>query len=151
MEDNKVKVPAYLSISKIITYTMYIWVIFGIIMLGLRVFLLAFSANPETTFANFVYNTSDTFLQPFRGIFPSKSVGTTGYLDVAAMFAMIIYGLIGWGFSALISYIQSKIDAFKAAANRTNQERKAAQARAAAAYATMAKKKSTSQPTRIRQ
>lgn len=147
MEDDKVKVPVYLSVGKIIMYAMYIWVIFGIIVLGLRVFLLAFSANPDTPFVNFIYNTSATFLQPFRGIFPPKSVGETGYLDVASMFAMIIYGLIGWGFSALISYIQSKIDAFKLAAKKAANERKEAKARAAAAY-TLMKKKSASSTNR---
>lgn len=111
MATNQVQIPAYLSVSKIISYAMYAWVLFGIIVLGLRVFLLAFSANAATPFVHFIYNTSATFLNPFRGIFPPKPVGETGYLDVAAIFAMIIYALIGWGFSALVHYIQSKIDA----------------------------------------
>lgn len=114
MESSKVKVPAYLTIGKVITYAMYAWVLFGIIVLGLRVFLLAFSANASTPFVNFVYNTSATFLQPFRGIFPPKAIGETGYLDVAALFAIIIYALVGWGFSALTHYIQSKINDYKA-------------------------------------
>lgn len=117
-ESANTNVPGYLKVSKVISYMMYIWVIFGIIVLGLRVFLLAASANPSTPFVNFIYNTSTTFLQPFRGIFPSKPVGETGYLDVAALFAMIIYALIGWGFSALIGYIQDKIDQRKVEARR---------------------------------
>jgi uncharacterized protein YggT (Ycf19 family) len=106
----EVKVPGYLQISKILGYIMYAWVFFGIIVLGLRVFLLAFSANATTPFVEFIYRTSADYLEPFRGIFPSKSIGETGYLDIAAIFAMIIYLLIGWGFSAFIRYIQSKID-----------------------------------------
>lgn len=112
MATNSAKVPTYLSVGKIITYAMYAWVLLGIIVLGLRVFLLAFSANAATPFVNFIYNTSATFLNPFRGIFPPRSVGETGYLDVAALFAMIIYALLGWGFSALIHYIQSKINTY---------------------------------------
>jgi uncharacterized protein YggT (Ycf19 family) len=135
MDDNvKPQVPAYLIVGKVITYAMYIWVIFGIIILGIRVFLLAFSANAGTPFVNFIYNTSASFLQPFRGIFPPKTVGDTGYLDVAALFAMIIYGLIGWGFAALIHYIQAKIDAYTdAARERAAQRRQMAQAQALAA------------------
>lgn len=106
---NKVEIPTYLSAGKILTYAMYAFVIFGEIMLAFRVFLLAFSANPSTPFVKFVYNTSGDFLKPFRGIFPTHSVGETGYLDVAALFAMIVYGLIAWGFAALIGYINSKI------------------------------------------
>ena len=113
---NKSVVPGYLQFSKVITYVLYIWILFGIIVLGLRVFLLAFSANASTPFVNFIYNTSASFLQPFRGIFPPKSIGETGYLDVAAIFAMIIYALLAWGFAELINYVQAKIDIRKAAA-----------------------------------
>jgi uncharacterized protein YggT (Ycf19 family) len=112
MAANTSKVPAYLSVGKIITYAMYAWVLFGIIVLGLRVFLLAFSANAGTPFVNFIYNTSANFLNPFRGIFPPRPIGDTGYLDVAALFAMIIYALIGWGFSALVHHIQTKINTY---------------------------------------
>ncbi len=143
----QIKVPAYLTVGKVITYAMYIWVIFGIIMLGLRVFLLAFSANAATPFVNFVYETSATFLQPFRGIFPPRQVGETGYLDVASLFAMIMYGLVGWGFSALIHYIQNKMDAYteaeKARIARKREER--AQAAALAARQTAQPVRSTRQ------
>lgn len=108
--NNKIEIPGYLRISKIIAYVMYAWVIIGVVSLSLRVFLLAFSANPETPFVKFVYRTSGDYLNPFRGIFEAKAVGETGYFDVAAMFAIIIYLFIMWGFSALIKYVQYKID-----------------------------------------
>lgn len=106
-------VPTYLNIGKILTYAMYAYVMFGIIVLGFRVFLLAFSANTSVGFANFIMKTSTDFLQPFRGIFPPRPVGETGYLDVSALFAIIVYGLVAWGFSALIGYINSKVDQYK--------------------------------------
>jgi uncharacterized protein YggT (Ycf19 family) len=106
----EIKIPSYLKISKIIAYIMYAWVFFGGIILALRVFLLAFSANATTPFVDFIYRTSADYLGPFRGIFPAKSIGETGYLDIAAIFAIIIYLLIGWGFASAITYIQSKID-----------------------------------------
>ena len=129
-ETEVIKVPTYLIVGKVITYAMYIWVIFGIIMLGIRVFLLAFSANAGTPFVHFIYDTSNSFLQPFREIFPPRRVSETGYLDVAALFAMIIYGLIGWGFSALIHYIQSKMDAFTEAAKEKQKRAREAKAQA---------------------
>ena len=123
--DREIHIPGYLKAGKVIGYAMYIWVVFGIIVLGLRVFLLAFSANPATPFVEFIYNTSTSFLQPFRGIFPPKSVSETGYLDVAAMFAMIVYGLLGWGFSALTGYFQDKIDGYKEAAKAVSAKPRA--------------------------
>jgi uncharacterized protein YggT (Ycf19 family) len=111
--DPRVKVPGFLRISKVIAWLMYLWVLFGIITLLLRVFLLAFSANTTAGFGQFVMNTSSDYLNPFRGLFPLHQVGDTGYLDVSALFAIIIYLFVAWGFNSLISYIQRKIDLSK--------------------------------------
>lgn len=106
----KVTVPSYLKVGKFISILFYIWVLYGVIVLSLRVFLLAASANSTTPFVNFIYRTSADYLAPFRGIFPPKAVGETGYLDIASLFAIIIYLLIAWLVSSGIKYIQSKID-----------------------------------------
>lgn len=110
VKDSEIQSPPYLTVSKVIAWAMYAWVFLGIILLAIRVFLLAFSANAATPFVSFIYRTSSDYLAPFRGIFPPKSIGETGYLDVAALFAIIIYLLVAWGFSSLIAYIQRKID-----------------------------------------
>lgn len=103
-------IPTYLNVSKIAVYLLYGWAILGTILLGLRVFLLAFSANAATPFVDFIYRTSADYLAPFRGIFPARPIGETGYLDIAALFAIIIYLLIAWGFRALITYVGHKIE-----------------------------------------
>ena len=105
-----IQLPAYLRFSKVIAWLMYVWVLIGIISLTLRSLLLMLSANLEVGFSRFVLNVSDDYLKPFRGIFPPKPVGTTGYLDVSALFAIIVYLFVAWGFSALIVYVQGKID-----------------------------------------
>ncbi len=109
--EQEIVIPGFLKVSKIAVWVMYFWVTIGIISLLLRVFLLAFSANTATGFANFVMEVSNDYLQPFRGIFPSKEVGTTGYLDISALFAIVVYLFVAWGFRALIDYVQNKIDA----------------------------------------
>lgn len=111
-QPNKPEIPTYLSIGKILTYAMYALILFGEIVLVFRVFLLAFSASTTSSFVNFIYRTSADFLEPFRGIFPPRPVGETGYLDVSALFAIIVYGLIAWGFAALIGYINAKISQY---------------------------------------
>jgi uncharacterized protein YggT (Ycf19 family) len=111
--DSRVETPAYLKVSKVVAWLMYAWVIFGIIVLVLRVILLAFSANTAAGFYQFIINTSSQYLGPFRGLFPAHKVGETGYLDVSALFAIIVYIFVAWGFSALTSYIQTKIDLSK--------------------------------------
>lgn len=115
-QPTKNDVPAILSVGKVLTYAMYALVIFAEIVLVFRVFLLAASASTTSSFVNFIYRTSADFLEPFRGIFPPRPVGETGYLDVSALFAIIVYGLIAWGFSALIGYINFKIEQYNKAA-----------------------------------
>lgn len=112
MEQNryKVEIPGYLRISKIIAYLIYFWVILGIVSLVLRVLLLLFAANPSTPFVEFIYRVSSDYLEPFRGIFPSKSLENGSYLDVASIFAIVVYLFLMWGASALVSYLQYKID-----------------------------------------
>jgi len=106
----KIEIPAYLRVSRILAYIMYAWVLFGIAVITLRVFLLAFSANLSAPFAQFIYKTSNDYLQPFRGIFPPKPIGETGYLDIAALFAIIIYLFVAWFFSSIVAHVQNKID-----------------------------------------
>lgn len=135
-KQEEVVVPGYLKVSKVITWLLYFWVIIGIIALSLRVFLLAFSASTVSGFVDFVYRLSDDYMDPFRGIWPPKEVGETGYLDIAAIFAIIVYLFIAWGFKALIDYVQNKIDTTTAEqeaelAKVQRQKQQAAQKRAA--------------------
>lgn len=123
--DTEVKVPAYLKVSKIVSYLLYAWVLFGIIMLVFRVFLLAFSASTTAGFTQFVMKTSADYLEPFRGIFPPHNVGETGYLDVSSLFAIVVYLFIAWGVSALITYIQHKIDIVQATQQKELDEARA--------------------------
>lgn len=108
--NQEVKIPTYLKFSKIIVWLLYAWVIIGVIALSLRVFLLAASANLGASFASFVYKLSNDYMDPFRSIFTGREIGETGYLDVSAIFAIIVYLFIAWGFRSLVEYLQTKID-----------------------------------------
>lgn len=110
LNTRRIEIPAYLKVSKVIAYVLYAWIGVAVVSLLLRVFLLLFSANPDAPFVDFIYRVSADYLQPFRGIFPPKTIGDSGYLDVAALFAIIVYLFVMWGFAALISHIQYRID-----------------------------------------
>jgi uncharacterized protein YggT (Ycf19 family) len=110
----EIEAPAYLKFSKVLVWLMYFWVMIGVAALSMRVFLLAFSANMSAGFAEFVLTVSNDYMQPFRGIFTGRGLGETGYLDVSALFAIIVYLFIAWGFKALIEYIEEKIQQNKA-------------------------------------
>lgn len=103
-------IPRRLTIGKVVVRFFYAWVVFGLIVLSLRVFLLAFSASTAAPFVTFIYQTSASYLEPFRGIFPGRELGDTGYFDISAIFAIIIYLFVAWGVMSLITYINLKID-----------------------------------------
>ena len=102
--------PIQMRISKIASYALYVWVSIGLISLGIRVFFLLFSASMTAPFVDFIYRLSSDYLAPFRGIFPPHPIGETGYLDIAALFAIFMYLIVAWLTGALIKYIQDKID-----------------------------------------
>ncbi|MGR2752913.1 YggT family protein [Agromyces arachidis] len=104
------KPPWYLRLLRIAAWVLYVWVFIGVISLLLRVFLLLFAANPEADFAAFVYRVSDAYLHPFRDIFPTRDLGDGGYLDVSALFAIVVYALIAGGVGAAIAAVGRRIE-----------------------------------------
>jgi uncharacterized protein YggT (Ycf19 family) len=69
--------------------------LFGIlaVLIGLRILLLLLVANESNSIVDFVYNVTEPFVAPFRGIFAFDAVtpGGGSVFDVAALVA-----LIGW-------------------------------------------------------
>jgi uncharacterized protein YggT (Ycf19 family) len=64
------------------------------ILLGLRIILRLFAANPNNNFVNWVYETSGVIIGPFRGVFPNPNL--EGFvIDFTAIFALLVYGLFG--------------------------------------------------------
>ncbi len=83
--------------------------LFGIatILLSMRFVLRVLGAS-ITPFVSWVYETSQTLLYPFRGIFepvafqdPSGSV-----LELSTLFAILIYGIVYYAIEAALNYFQ---------------------------------------------
>jgi len=65
------------------------------IVLVLRIVLRLFAANPTASFVHWTYTTSNTLLEPFRGVFQPGVIDKSYVLDFTALFALIVYGLLG--------------------------------------------------------
>lgn len=98
-----------IKISRFITYVVYGFAIIAITSLSFGFFLLLFGANPNAGFVQFVYNIGQEFLQPFRGIFPIREVGTTGYFSASILFAIVVYIVFAAALNSLINYITLKM------------------------------------------
>ncbi len=99
----------FIKFSRVVTYLVYAYSLVASVFLGIGFVLLLFSANPATPFVDFVYKVAYEFLGPFRGIFPARPVGETGYFSSAALFAIIMYLILAIALHALINYITAKM------------------------------------------
>lgn len=99
----------FLKTSKVLTYIVYAYMVLAVVFLSLGFILLLFGANQTVPFTEFVYKVAAEFLQPFRGIFPLKEIGETGYFSASALFAIVVYMLLALAVNTLITYITSKM------------------------------------------
>jgi YggT family protein len=76
-----------------------------VVILGLRILFRLFDANPSAGFVQWIYDTSEVLMAPFRGIFPPAAVERGVVLDVSAIFAAIMYVILGLLLLALIAMI----------------------------------------------
>lgn len=74
-------------------------------ILAIRILFRLFNANPTASFVEWIYNTSDTLMAPFRGIFPPQEIVNGHVLDVSALFAMLMYALLGFLLVALMGLV----------------------------------------------
>lgn len=98
--------------------------IFGFIevILGLRVILKLLGASSQAPFANWIYETSQPLLSPFQGMFPSSVLSGGFVIEPSTLFAILIYGLIGYGISELVEFISfSTRNYYNRGRNRTDR------------------------------
>ncbi len=100
---------AFIKFSRVLVYLVYGFALVASGFLALGFVLLLFSANTSTPFVDFVYQTAQFFLAPFRGIFPLKQVSDTGYFSPSALFAILMYSFLAMGMHALINYVTFKM------------------------------------------
>ena len=78
-----------------------IWFVTGLVetLIAIRFVLKLLGASTASGFVTFIYALTDGLVAPFRAIFPTTGEAST--VDVAAIVALVIYLLIGWGLVAL--------------------------------------------------
>jgi hypothetical protein len=77
--------------------TQLIWLFLGILeaLIALRIGLKLIGANPDSPIVALIYGFTYLFLFPFEGMTAMPSAGSM-VLELSSMFAMLIYGLLGW-------------------------------------------------------
>ncbi|MRH42127.1 hypothetical protein GH741_05485 [Aquibacillus halophilus] len=72
------------------------------LILGLRIVLRLFGANETAPFVRWIYETSAPLLYPFEGIFPTANLDGTFVIEFSALFATIIYTIVGYALTRLV-------------------------------------------------
>ncbi len=80
-----------------------VWYVIGVInaLLVLRLLFLLLGAR-NVGFSSFLYSITNPFVNLFNGIFAVPKFEGGAYFDTAAVLAIIVLTLVGWGLSALI-------------------------------------------------
>ncbi|MFH1186132.1 MAG: YggT family protein [Chloroflexota bacterium] len=90
---------------RILTFkaTQLIWLLLGVLeaLIALRIGLKLIGANPDSPIVALIYGFTNLFLFPFTGMVGSPMAGNME-LELSSMFAMLIYGLIGWAAERMV-------------------------------------------------
>ena len=73
------------------------------LLIGIRVFLKLFGGSTTAPFVAWIYETTEPLLAPFAGIFPNPQISGGFILEFSALFALIVYALVGYLANHLIS------------------------------------------------
>lgn len=84
-----------------------IWLFTAIVcvLIIFRFGLMLIAANPGSGFVDFIYSVTNIFVAPFNNILAAPALANGGVIDVASLFAIMVYLLVTWLITTLISTI----------------------------------------------
>jgi uncharacterized protein YggT (Ycf19 family) len=98
-----------LKVARWAVMFVYAIALIAIVILTIAFFLKLFGASTTAPFTEWVYRSSDRFMQPFRGIFPTVEVTDKSVLDVSLLFGMLMYTLFALAVHALVEWLDRKL------------------------------------------
>lgn len=96
------------DLGRVLIYFTYALVSIAELLLLTRIILRLFGANPIAPFVQWIYETTDTLLSPFRGIFPTTTISQNFVIDFSTLFAVLVYGFFAYLISILIDALDSR-------------------------------------------
>lgn len=86
-------------------------VLFGLLemILIIRVLMKLFGANLEFTFVAWLYEVTQPLINPFLPAFPAPMVQGEFTLEFSALFALIIYAVVGYALGELLTLLDRRL------------------------------------------
>lgn len=75
------------------------------LLLGLRLILRLFGANPATPFVDWIYQTSSPLIEPFRGMFPHPVLEGGFVIEFSTLFALLVFAFISYLIGELLDFL----------------------------------------------
>jgi hypothetical protein len=75
------------------------------LFLAVRFVLHFFAVNPTNGFAQWVFNSTNGIVTPFRGVFTQTIIGHPHYVDLVTLFVMAAYVVVAVVLGALLGYL----------------------------------------------
>jgi uncharacterized protein YggT (Ycf19 family) len=84
-----------------------LWLLAAIVvgLIAFRFVLMLIAANPGSGFVSFIYSLTDVLVAPFTGILGTPATDMGNVVDMASVFAMIVYVLLVWVITNLIRIV----------------------------------------------
>ena len=83
------------AVARVVRISTFLFSALGL-LLGLRVLLHAFGANPDNTFVSIIYQITQPFANVFLSLLQNPQLKPGAVLELTTIIAMFVYGMIGW-------------------------------------------------------
>lgn len=94
---------------KALVFFIYAVVVAVLVMLTLGFVLRLFGASTDAAFTRWVYRNDGRIMEPFRGMFPTETVGDHSVVDFSLLFGMIFYAIVAVLLHAVIVWLTAKL------------------------------------------
>jgi uncharacterized protein YggT (Ycf19 family) len=103
------------QINNIINLSFLTNLIFGFIeaILGLRIILKFFGANVKNPFTNWIYETSNPLLYPFKNVFPNPNIKGAFVVEFTTLFVLLLFAFIYFWINEYICKLKTKTPVIK--------------------------------------
>lgn len=100
---------ALLKAARVVVWLVYAFALVTGVLLTTAFFLQLAGANPDASFVEWVYRSTDRAMRPFRGIFPTQELDGSSVLDFSYLVAAIVYFVIALLVDALHRWLTGRL------------------------------------------
>ena len=98
-----------LKAARVVVWLVYAFALVTGVLLTTAFFLQLAGANPDASFVEWVYRSTDRAMRPFRGIFPTQELDGSSVLDFSYLVAAIVYFVIALLVDALHRWLTERL------------------------------------------